>query len=88
MTDYDALEKRLPELDRLYRAHLVAATIENWQQHCELWRLEAHNALTAIRDLRAERDALRSQVVALLAPEWRQAICEIHAALAAQERKP
>ena len=30
------------QLDRLYEMHLTAASYDNWKQHCEVWRQEAH----------------------------------------------
>lgn len=51
----DELVKRLEALDRIYEMHLVAASSENWRQHCELWRKEAHDYAATIERLQRER---------------------------------
>lgn len=40
--------KCLEELDRLYELHLIAASYDNWKQHCEVWRMAAHKAASLL----------------------------------------
>jgi hypothetical protein len=40
--------ERMSSNDRLYNMHLVAASYENWKQHCDVWRNFAHDLVGTI----------------------------------------
>lgn len=87
----ESLVERLPELDKLYKMHLTAASYDNWKQHCEVWRKEAHEAADEL-SRQAERIAVLERALRKLraimpdesiwqGPYWNEADAILRAAL-------